>query len=313
MAIGITSALRFISQDQRFLFELLLQMDDQKIRHREGVEEILERWLVQQLTDDEGYLLPGALTEDQVNEFETELMEMYSPDRLDDAFAEVVGLVDARLLTADDLMRNLELEDGILGNAVFEMDTVQEQIDSIAEGFVRGARGEGDYEGSLQRIKDSMNRYRFDRNKPEFTLRTELMETLERDANVGANHSNSVSKTAMAVIDRELRRVQARDAGIEHGLYSGVHDDLIRPFCDEWLGKVESYAFWDALRNDMPEGLFDFPVSINCGGINCRHRIIPWVLDWSDGDRDLRERFAQVLQDQLRKSMYPMERFYTAA
>lgn len=288
-------------------------MDDQKIRHREGIEEILERWLVQQLADKDGYIKPGALTEQQIDQFEAELMEMYSPQRLDDAFAEVVGLVDARLLTVDDLMRNLELEDGILGASVFEMETVQEQIDSIARGFLRGAEGEDDYEGSLQRIRESMNRYRFDRNKPEFTLRTELMDTLRKDANVGANHANSVAKTAMAVIDRELRRVQAFDAGMEYGLYSGVHDDLIRPFCDAWLGQVMSYEFWDSLSNDMPEGLFNHPVSIVCGGINCRHRIMPWDLDWSSGERDLRERFTAMWHEELQNSRYPVHRFFPAA
>lgn len=138
MAITGPQALQFIAEDEKYLLELLFQIDNQKIVHREGIEEVLERWLVSQLTDDEGYLKPGALTPEQIDEFQAQLTGAYAPGVLDAAFSEVVDLVDDRLLTIDNLMRTLELEDGILGNAVFEMETVQNEISSIAEGFVRG-------------------------------------------------------------------------------------------------------------------------------------------------------------------------------
>lgn len=309
MAITGPQALQFIAEDEKYLLELLFQIDNQKIVHREGIEEVLERWLVSQLTDDEGYLKPGALTPEQIDEFQAQLTGAYAPGVLDAAFSEVVDLVDDRLLTIDNLMRTLELEDGILGNAVFEMETVQNEISSIAEGFVRGANGSDDFTGSIERIENTMNRYRFDRNKSEFTLREELMDTLRKDANAGMNHANSVAITSMATVDRSLRRVQAQESGTEHGLYSGPYDNLIRPFCDDWLGQVMTWQFWDALVNNMPAGLFDTPVSKYCGGINCRHRIVPWDLDWENGETDLRDQFAAAFKRQIRCSKYDLEGF----
>lgn len=309
MAITGAQALQFIAEDEKLLLELLFQINNQKIRHREGIEIILERYIVSSLADEDGYLKPNALDEEAIDNLQADLIGRYEPGVLDSAFDEVVGLVDQRLLTIDDIMRSLELEDGILGNAVFEMETVQTEIRSMAEGFVRGAQGSDDFTGSIERITDSMNRYRFDRSKSEFTLRSELMDTLRKDANAGMNHANSVAITSMATIDRELRRVQALEAGVEHGLYSGPFDAKIRPFCDTWLGQVQTWEFWDSLSNNMPAGLFDHPVSKYGGGINCRHRIMPWELDWSDGNTDLRDRFATILRGQMAQSKYPLLAF----
>lgn len=309
MAITGAQALQFIAEDEKLLLELLFQINNQKIRHREGIEIILERYIVSSLADEDGYLKPNALDEEAIDNLQADLIGRYEPGVLDSAFDEVVGLVDQRLLTIDDIMRSLELEDGILGNAVFEMETVQQEIRGIAEGFVRGAQGSDDFEGSIDRITNSMNRYRFDRGKSEFTLREELMDTLRKDANAGMNHANSVAQTSMATIDRELRRVQALEAGVEHGLYSGPFDGVIRPFCNDWLGQVMSWEFWDSLSNNMPPGLFDNPVSKYGGGINCRHRIIAWMLEWSDGETDLRERFAALVEKQLRGSRFALREY----
>lgn len=302
MAINSTQAIRYIAQDERFLLELLAQINNQKIKHREGIEEILERYIVSEITDENGYLKPNALTDEEITRMQQELTATYAPGVLDEAFAEVVGLVDDRLVTIDDLMLTLELEDGILGDAVFEMETVQTEVEKIATGFARGAYGTDEYTGSVERIQNSINRYRFDKSKSEFTLRSELMDTLRTDANVGMNHANSVAQSSMATIDRALRRAQALEAGIEHGLYSGPFDAVIRPFCNDWLGQVQTWAFWDALVNNMPPGLMDTPVSKYGGGINCRHRIVAWLLEWSNGNTDLRERFARAFRKEIMAS-----------
>lgn len=308
MALTLTQVLQFIASDEAQLLGYLFELDQMKVNNRQEITDILERYIVEGLTDENGYLKPGALDVQQINELEQELLEIYSPENLDEMFAQSVDLVDARLLTIDDLMRTLELENAILGADVFEMETVNDEIDRIAQGLVRGAYGEGDYKGSVQRVRESMQSYRLNRNKSEFTLRSELMDTLEKDAGAGINHSNSVAITSMMSVDRKLRRVQADRSGTEYGMYSGPFDDLIRPFCDEWIGQVELWEFWDDLENDMPEGLFDKPASVYCGGINCRHRIVPWELSWSDGEQDLRDRFAMALRSAFQNSRFDLSK-----
>lgn len=287
------TALKFVAQDQLLMLDFFFAIQERTDQERAEIIRIIERYIVATLEDENGYLIPDALSDEEIQALQDDLVAQYSPDILDQALSEIVGLVEIRINTIDDLMRNLEIEDGILGASVFEMDVVQSRIQSISDGLYRGAFGDEatGYEGSVERISQAMNRYRLDRSKPEIFNRLELIDRLQKDAGAGKSHANSVALTAMAVIDRDLKRVQAFEGGIEHGLYAGTYDDLIRPFCDLWLGQVMTYSFWDNYSNDMPEGLFDFPVSIMCGGINCRHRIIPWRLEWSNGDADLRSRF----------------------
>lgn len=293
------TAIQFIAKDENFLLQLFYLLDQMKLEDRAAIQNIVERYIVQSLANEDGYLMPGALDDAKLDQMQEELFDIYSDDKLEDRFNEMVGLVDLRLANIDQLMLELELEGGILGDAVFEMQTVQDQIDNIGRGLLRGRDGEGDYEGSLERIENSMNQYRFNRDKDEFTLREELMETLVKDAGAGVNHANSVATTSMATVDRELRRVQSSEAGAEYGLYAGPFDQVIRPFCDDWLGQVMSWEFWDSLRNDMPEGLFDYPASIYGGGINCRHRIIAWMLEWENGEKDLRRLYAASIKENL--------------
>lgn len=307
------TAIQFIAKDEAFLLELFYQLDQLKLEDRGAIQNIVERYIVQSLAGDDGYLKPGALTNADLDAMQEELFGIYSDDALENHFNEMVGLVDLRLANIDDLMLELELTDGILGDAVFEMETVQNQITNIGEGLIRGRDGEGDYKGSLERIEESMNQYRFNRNKSEFTLREEFMDTLVKDAGAGVNHANSVAVTSMATIDRQLRRVQSTEAGTTHGIYAGPFDNVIRPFCDDWLGQVMTWDFWDSLRNDMPVGLFDYPASIYGGGINCRHRIIAWVLDWEDGETDLRRLYAASFRSRFLQLSPEIQRWALAS
>lgn len=286
--------LKFISEDQEVFFKSISNLNEQKNKHKISVQDIIERYIITSLSDDQGYLVPNALSESQVNELESDLISLFSNQNLDNEIDKAIASVNLRLSTMDDLMISLGLDQAVLGDAVFEMETVQRQINEIADSYVVGAYGTEEYDGSIYRIRNAINRYRLDRNKPEFTLRSELMETLEVAGNAGANYANSHAVSITASIDRELKRVQANQAGIETGLYSGPLDNLTRPFCRKWVGQVMEYEFWDNLENNMPEGLFSEPASVYAGGINCRHRIVPWRLEWSDGKRDLRDRFAKI-------------------
>lgn len=309
MAFNLDTVLQIISADERLFLELLLQQSTNSAQERQRIQEIIERYIITALEDENGFLKPGSLTDDIINDLQNDLLGIYSDENIDRLFAESITILDARLLTIDNLMQTLEIENAILGSDVFEFEAIQKQQRKIAEGLVRGAYGEGDYTGSIERINNQMNEYRLNRDRDEWAKRQDLMRTLEVEAGAGISHSNSVAISAMATVDRELRRSQAFQAGIEHGLYQGPKDDKTRPFCDEWLGIVKEWEFWDNLSNDMPPGLMDFPASIYCGGINCRHRIIPWLLEWSDGKTDLSEKYARILYKELSRSVYPISHF----
>lgn len=308
MAVSLETALRFIASDERQFLEFLFMRQEIKETDQREISSVLERFIVTDMTDENGFLKPGALSDSEIARLQEELTKFYTVERLDEVFAETVGIIEARMLTIDDILRPLELESGILGSDVFEIEVVQEQVEKISQGLVRGAFGDEatDFTGSVERVERAMNDYRFNRDKPEFFKRRELMETLESDAGAGISHSSSVALTSMAQIDRQLRRVQADEAGITHGLYSGPFDGKIRPFCDKWLGQVETWEFWDNLSNDMPPGLFDKPASLMGGGINCRHRIMLWDLAWGDGKKDLRERFAFLFGQEIQQSRFDL-------
>lgn len=294
------TALNFIAKDEKMMLEILQAIDSIKFSKRKFIIDIIERYLTSSLSDENGYIIPGFIKDDLWNTIETELLSIYTPESLDETFIDIIQHYNRRLITIDQLMIDLGLDNAILGNILFDIDAVRIRATEIADGLVRGAFGEGDFVGSVKRVQDSILRYKLDTTKPEFVLRTELMDTLVKDAGAGVNHANSVAITATMSIDRDLKRSQAEKGGVEHGLYSGPFDGVIRPFCDGWLGKVQEYSFWDKLSNDMPVGLFDFPVSIYAGGINCRHRIIPWMLSWSEGEMDLRDRFALAMKDMIK-------------
>jgi len=291
------TALEFILKDEELLLDILYNIDMIKSNQRSFLNDVIERYLVSELADEKGYIKPGIIKEDLWNTIETELLSIFTPSALENTFLSIITEFNRRLVTIDQLMIDLELDNAVYGNTLFEIEAIQQRSNDIASGLVRGAYGEGDYTGSIKRVQDSILRYKLDTEKPEFVLRSELMDTLVKDAGAGVNHANSVAITATMTVDRDLRRGQALKGGVNHGLYSGPFDGVIREFCDGYLGKVELYTFWDTLSNDMPPGLFDTPVSIYCGGINCRHRIVPWKLEWSDGKTDLRERFALANRD----------------
>lgn len=294
------TALNYIAQDEKIMIEILQAIDSLKFSQRKLINDIIERYLTSSLSDSNGYIIPSIIKDDLWNTIETELLSIYTPESLDQTFIEIIQQFNRRLITIDDLMNDLGLENAILGNTIFEIDTVVQRASEIAKGLVRGANGEGEYIGSIKRVQDSILRYKLDTTKPEFVLRTELMDTLIKDAGAGVNHANSVAITSTMSVDRDLKRSQAEKGGIQHGLYSGPFDDVIRKFCNTWLGKVQEYSFWDKLSNDMPVGLFDYPVSIYAGGINCRHRIIPWMLSWSNGEMDLRDTFALSMKEMIK-------------
>lgn len=84
-----------------------------------------------------------------------------------------------------------------------------------------------------------------------------------------ANIETEVNTTLMAY-QRVLHLEKASKSGVDKFLYVGPDDDITRPFCQERVEQIFTRDEIDAMDND--QGL---PVSIYCGGYNCRHHWRP--------------------------------------
>lgn len=288
--------LRIIAADSRQLNLSFDKLDELKVKYRQDIAEVIERYLHSQIANEQGYIKTGALTDQVLGEFEDDLLNFFSEQELEDYYRANVQVMAGRLRQVDQLTQNLGLGQ-FLGDDVFEMQTVQQELEFLSESFVRYSEGTPEFKGAKERITDAFNNYRLNRQQDEFTLRTALMDELQKSSNILPNNVNNIATTSLASIDRQLRRVQSSEAGIEHAIYAGIFDDLIRPFCNDQLGIVRPWADWDAMENNMPEGLFDKPVSKYGGGINCRHYLVFWNLDWSNGETDLRSKYTDALRD----------------
>lgn len=286
----ITEIFEIIAAEDQLAQGFFDTLDEYKNQEQQAIIEILERYLVSSLVDENGIIKPGALTDERLDEFEDELIGYFDYDNLNDFLERNLGVFQARLSTIDDLMIDLELTDGILGEDVFELPLVADEIDTVGRAMVEARNGTDDWEGSLERINKAFARYRLDRSEGRDVKLEDLKETLRKDAHVLPNYTNSIATTSLARMDRSLRRTQSLSADLQYGRYVGPLDDLTRPFCREQLeAPVKTWEEWDSMENNMTIELYRSPVSKVGGGINCRHRIVPWDPEWSEGasDREL--------------------------
>ena len=282
---SLTSIFEIIATDEKLAQGLFSQLDDLKDREKGKIMDIIYRYLTAKMVDDDGYIKPGALTDKQLQAFEDDLTGYFDYDNLDPFLNDCLDTFDTRLKTIDTMMSDLGLTDGILGEAVFELPVVVDEIDKVGNAMVEARNGNGeDWDGALQNIRQSFADYRYDRKKGRKTKLLDLQETLRKDAQVLPNYTNSIASTSLARMDRTLRRTQSLSAGLEYGKYVGPLDDITRPFCREQLDDpIKKWETWDSMENNMTIPIYKSPVSKVGGGINCRHRIIPWDLAWSKG------------------------------
>ncbi len=84
-----------------------------------------------------------------------------------------------------------------------------------------------------------------------------------------ANLETEINTTLMAY-QRVLHLEKAKKSGVDKFLYVGPLDSINRPFCKKLVGKIITRE--EIARLDNEQGL---PVSIYCGGYNCRHHWRP--------------------------------------
>ncbi|TXH14438.1 MAG: hypothetical protein E6R03_09245 [Hyphomicrobiaceae bacterium] len=95
----------------------------------------------------------------------------------------------------------------------------------------------------------------------------EVLDTAEGRAL--ANIETEVNTTLMAY-QRALHLEKAEKAGTDKFLYVGPDDDITRPFCQEHVDQIFTRDEIDNMDNGT-----DLPVSLFCGGYNCRHHWRP--------------------------------------
>jgi hypothetical protein len=102
----------------------------------------------------------------------------------------------------------------------------------------------------------------------------EALEQLLQKLDGAAAKAATLLDTGLAAFDREVSTQVAEEAGVEWFLYDGPVDDLTRPYCAERVGKRYRLADLDLVDNDTGPN----PPSRYCGGWNCRHRLVPLLL-----------------------------------
>jgi len=101
----------------------------------------------------------------------------------------------------------------------------------------------------------------------------------------------TIANTSLFAMDRSIRKAQSDKAGLTHAKYFGQLDQITRSFCRRHVNKIHTWQYWESESNDTGPN----PVSIYCGGYNCRHSLIPYDPAW-DGKQEESQDYKQQKQ-----------------
>lgn len=115
-----------------------------------------------------------------------------------------------------------------------------------------------------------------------------LTEAFEEAGGQLKQHAATLANTSLAGVSSAYNDLSARNAGLDHGWYSGTLTSRTRPFCAYHLDRIYTRDTIAKMSNGMLE-----PVITYGGGYNCRHH---WV--WVDPDWDprLKEKVARDIE-----------------
>jgi hypothetical protein len=82
-------------------------------------------------------------------------------------------------------------------------------------------------------------------------------------------YAGTYVETATTSFYRASNEVIASDSGLRIFEYAGPNDRITRPFCARHIGERKTLEEWDSLDNGQIG-----PVSLYCGGYNCRHELV---------------------------------------
>jgi histone H3/H4 len=94
-----------------------------------------------------------------------------------------------------------------------------------------------------------------------------LVLDVSRALDLSQRQARTIYDTAVSVFARQVEQVASTGEPDELFLYVGPVDEVVRPFCRTWIGKVRTRAAVDALDNGQLPDVF-----VTGGGYNCRHK-----------------------------------------
>jgi hypothetical protein len=95
-------------------------------------------------------------------------------------------------------------------------------------------------------------------------------QVLEDAGDAPINNLKTEINTGLMAFNRVVHAEKAKKAGMDKFLYIGPEDDITRPFCQDYVGKILTAD--EIAELDNGQGL---PVEIYGGGYNCRHHWRP--------------------------------------
>lgn len=93
-----------------------------------------------------------------------------------------------------------------------------------------------------------------------------LIDDVSKALELSQRQARTVYDTAVSVFSRQVEQLTSTGEPDELFVYVGPVDEVMRPFCRTWIGKVRTRAAIEALDNgQLPD------VLTSGGGYNCRH------------------------------------------
>lgn len=135
------------------------------------------------------------------------------------------------------------------------------------------------FEGLKQAAVDRLDKALFDAvigGATKKTMLAEIKSTITGSYPWGKRrglyewHAGTYVRTANMRAGRAMVATQAKEAGITNYVYIGPVDSKVRPFCQDFIGTVQSETDIDGLDNGQTGN-----VLIDGGGYNCRHQWNP--------------------------------------
>ena len=267
---GKQAVSEFFKDDKQYeKYENAIRRDSK--RYKTAVTRSLESALSGLMLDADGTVRPTSMNRELLAGVASRMEIIYEDAGLESMVGELFDTFEERLDTMNNLMKRLDLDEGVIRD-FRSLPEIDKHIRSVAERV-------GDAMPEVSRaVETKIVEFRNDLSAGSKVKFEALTNTLVSRAGVLPEYSRTIANTELGAIDSIGRDMQADRAGITDLRYSGVLDELARPFCDKWLGEVRSREYWKALQNDTgPQ-----PCLVYRGGYNCRHRLMPWREEWEN-------------------------------
>lgn len=243
-------------------------------RYRRSLFNLLDEAIRDIMTDADGFVIASSFNTEILDRLYLEahqiLKDAGAPGLADD----IKGIYEKRIEQGNALYKDIGIESATI-TEIAALPEVSEKIAQTAERLGRGsAAAEATLQKGIIKARTTIVNQR--------TKLTELRETIRKHGQVLPRYTGTIANTELAGLDAITRVAQARQAGSTHLRYSGVLDNLTRPFCRQHLGYYLPLAEWEAMHNYTgPQ-----PVSVYRGGYNCRHRLLIWNPEWPNPENE---------------------------